>query len=208
MWREEGFRGFMRGNGINCLRIVPYSAVQFTTYEQLKKVSSHFSPFASTDLPISPNGFLQVIGRHVKSYFVPLAFDSLSVNVLMFNTLQWFTNNGERQLDTPTRLMSGALAGITSVCESSNETTSTSKVITVSPIRFDLSTGSRAIASFHRNCYNHPPHRVSSTPFSNTESANPDIGISYVLRSDARVVDRSHRPTKTVDVGDDTKGHA
>jgi len=38
MWKEEGFRGFMRGNGINCLRIVPYSAVQFTTYEQLKKV--------------------------------------------------------------------------------------------------------------------------------------------------------------------------
>jgi hypothetical protein len=38
MWKEEGFRGFMRGNGINCLRIIPYSAVQFTTYEQLKKV--------------------------------------------------------------------------------------------------------------------------------------------------------------------------
>jgi hypothetical protein len=40
MWKEEGFKGFMRGNGINCLRIVPYSAVQFTTYEQLKKVSN------------------------------------------------------------------------------------------------------------------------------------------------------------------------
>ncbi|KAF4621266.1 hypothetical protein D9613_000227 [Agrocybe pediades] len=39
MWKEEGFAGYMRGNGINCLRIVPYSAVQFTTYEQLKKVS-------------------------------------------------------------------------------------------------------------------------------------------------------------------------
>ncbi|KAI9442425.1 mitochondrial carrier domain-containing protein [Lactarius indigo] len=65
MWREEGFRGFMRGNGINCVRIIPYSAVQFTTYEQLKK---------------------------------------------------WFTSNGKRQLDTPTRLTSGALAGITSVC--------------------------------------------------------------------------------------------
>ena len=38
MWREEGFRGFMRGNGINCLRIVPYSAVQFTAYETIKKV--------------------------------------------------------------------------------------------------------------------------------------------------------------------------
>jgi len=65
MWKEEGFKGFMRGNGINCLRIVPYSAVQFTTYEQLKK---------------------------------------------------FFTNHGSRELDTPKRLASGALAGITSVC--------------------------------------------------------------------------------------------
>ena len=24
MFREEGFKGFMRGNGINCLRIIPY----------------------------------------------------------------------------------------------------------------------------------------------------------------------------------------
>ncbi|KAL5507145.1 hypothetical protein ACEPAH_6601 [Sanghuangporus vaninii] len=65
MWHEEGFKGFMRGNGINCLRIVPYSAVQFTTYEQLKK---------------------------------------------------WFTSYGAKELDTPTRLLAGALAGITSVC--------------------------------------------------------------------------------------------
>ncbi|KAJ1020041.1 hypothetical protein NDA16_004321 [Ustilago loliicola] len=36
MWKEEGFAGFMRGNGINCLRIAPYSAVQFTTYEMCK----------------------------------------------------------------------------------------------------------------------------------------------------------------------------
>lgn len=36
MWREEGFAGFMRGNGINCLRIAPYSAVQFSTYELIK----------------------------------------------------------------------------------------------------------------------------------------------------------------------------
>ena len=37
MWREEGMAGFMRGNGINCLRIAPYSAVQFSTYEVLKR---------------------------------------------------------------------------------------------------------------------------------------------------------------------------
>ncbi|KZO93361.1 mitochondrial carrier [Calocera viscosa TUFC12733] len=64
MYREEGVKGFMRGNGVNCVRIVPYSAVQFTSYEQLKK---------------------------------------------------WFSANGQRKLDTPTRLCAGALAGITSV---------------------------------------------------------------------------------------------
>lgn len=37
MWKEEGFAGFMRGNGINCLRIVPYSAIQFCTYEIAKE---------------------------------------------------------------------------------------------------------------------------------------------------------------------------
>lgn len=41
MWQEEGFAGYMRGNGINCLRIVPYSAVQFCTYEIAKDKLSH-----------------------------------------------------------------------------------------------------------------------------------------------------------------------
>ncbi|KAK9797945.1 putative Mitochondrial carrier domain-containing protein [Seiridium cardinale] len=37
MWREEGWRGFMAGNGTNCIRIVPYSAVQFGSYNLYKK---------------------------------------------------------------------------------------------------------------------------------------------------------------------------
>lgn len=40
MWREEGFRGFMAGNGTNCVRIVPYSAVQFGSYNFYKRVCS------------------------------------------------------------------------------------------------------------------------------------------------------------------------
>ncbi|KAJ1981666.1 hypothetical protein H4R34_001988 [Dimargaris verticillata] len=36
IWREEGAMGYMRGNGTNVIRIVPYSAVQFAAYEQLK----------------------------------------------------------------------------------------------------------------------------------------------------------------------------
>lgn len=37
MWQEEGWRGFMRGNGTNCIRIVPYSAVQFGSYNFYKR---------------------------------------------------------------------------------------------------------------------------------------------------------------------------
>ena len=39
IWREEGFRGMMAGNGVNCIRIVPYSAVQFGSYNLYKPVS-------------------------------------------------------------------------------------------------------------------------------------------------------------------------
>jgi solute carrier family 25 phosphate transporter 23/24/25/41 len=38
MRKEEGWRGFMRGNGTNCIRIIPYSAVQFGSYNFYKKV--------------------------------------------------------------------------------------------------------------------------------------------------------------------------
>jgi solute carrier family 25 phosphate transporter 23/24/25/41 len=38
MYKDEGWRGFMRGNGTNCIRIVPYSAVQFSSYSIYKKI--------------------------------------------------------------------------------------------------------------------------------------------------------------------------
>lgn len=42
IWKTEGFRGLFKGNGTNCARIVPNSAVKFFSYEQaLKYVSPH-----------------------------------------------------------------------------------------------------------------------------------------------------------------------
>jgi len=38
MWQEEGWRGFLRGNGTNCIRIIPYSACQFAAYTTYKRV--------------------------------------------------------------------------------------------------------------------------------------------------------------------------
>lgn len=52
MWRDEGWRGFMAGNGTNCIRIVPYSAVQFSAYNVYKRVRNIFlfsgQPFVHT----------------------------------------------------------------------------------------------------------------------------------------------------------------
>lgn len=46
IWREEGFKGMMAGNGVNCIRIVPYSAVQFGSYNFYKKVENGHIPAA------------------------------------------------------------------------------------------------------------------------------------------------------------------
>lgn len=41
VYREEGTPGLFRGNGLNCIRIFPYSAVQFVVYEACKKHFFH-----------------------------------------------------------------------------------------------------------------------------------------------------------------------
>ena len=37
--REEGVRGYFKGNGTNLARIVPYEALKFAAYEECKKVA-------------------------------------------------------------------------------------------------------------------------------------------------------------------------
>ncbi|CAM8984764.1 unnamed protein product [Rhodiola kirilowii] len=41
VWRNEGFRGLFKGNGANCARIIPNSAVKFLSYEQASKGLLH-----------------------------------------------------------------------------------------------------------------------------------------------------------------------
>lgn len=67
MWREEGWRGLMRGNGTNCIRIVPYSAVQFGSYNFYKRVSIPFAMLAPRGLThprrsVHDRPFLSAIG--------------------------------------------------------------------------------------------------------------------------------------------------
>lgn len=52
MWVEEGWRGFMRGNGTNCIRIVPYSAVQFGSYNFYKRNFFESTPGADLSAPM------------------------------------------------------------------------------------------------------------------------------------------------------------
>ncbi|KAE7999394.1 hypothetical protein FH972_003830 [Carpinus fangiana] len=41
IWRTEGFRGMFKGNGTNCARIVPNSAIKFFSYEHASKRILH-----------------------------------------------------------------------------------------------------------------------------------------------------------------------
>ncbi|KAL9085491.1 MAG: hypothetical protein Q9159_004686 [Coniocarpon cinnabarinum] len=56
MWKEEGFKGFMRGNGTNCIRIVPYSAVQFGSYNFYKRVGLNFMVYEMARSFVTPAG--------------------------------------------------------------------------------------------------------------------------------------------------------
>lgn len=49
MWRTEGLRGMFKGNGTNCVRIIPNSAVKFFAYEHMARCKSPRRPH----LPLS-----------------------------------------------------------------------------------------------------------------------------------------------------------
>ncbi|KAL7203241.1 hypothetical protein ACSBR2_016525 [Camellia fascicularis] len=52
IWRTEGLRGLFKGNGTNCARIVPNSAVKFFSYEQASK--HYFCYVIAEDAQLTP----------------------------------------------------------------------------------------------------------------------------------------------------------
>ncbi|SNX83494.1 related to mitochondrial carrier protein [Melanopsichium pennsylvanicum] len=89
MWKEEGFAGFMRGNGINCLRIAPYSAVQFTTYEMAKTYLRDHSGNSESELDVVRKltaGAIAGIASVVSTYPLDLVRSRISIaSANMFN---------------------------------------------------------------------------------------------------------------------------
>lgn len=85
--KEEGWRGFMRGNGTNCIRIIPYSAVQFGSYNFYKRVSH-------------PTLFVFYITYHVRhlSYMLTLQF-SLQNQLRMLSCHQYAGSFAEALLE-------------------------------------------------------------------------------------------------------------
>ncbi|XP_068309351.1 mitochondrial adenine nucleotide transporter ADNT1-like isoform X3 [Pyrus communis] len=89
IWRTEGFRGLFKGNGTNCARIVPNSAVKFFSYDEASKYAS---PCPSSPEP--PQFFIMCT----------------DLGILWFYRQQ--TGNEDAQLTPLLRLGAGACAGI------------------------------------------------------------------------------------------------
>ncbi|XP_070667746.1 mitochondrial adenine nucleotide transporter ADNT1-like isoform X3 [Malus domestica] len=96
IWRTEGFRGLFKGNGTNCARIVPNSAVKFFSYDEASKYAS---PCPSSPHPYN---FLLCALICIASY--------LHMGILWFYRQQ--TGNEDAQLTPLLRLGAGACAGI------------------------------------------------------------------------------------------------
>lgn len=103
MWREEGFAGFMKGNGINVVRVsvcvgrsgadADLQDLAIFCYPVYSEISLSAKPLCPSQAPILTR---QSYG-YVKTLFA-----------------RW---SGQETLSTPFRLAAGATAGILAVCE-------------------------------------------------------------------------------------------
>jgi len=79
IWREEGIKGMFRGNGVNCVRIMPYSAVQFSSYEMFKQLfTNNYTTEMDTPLRLTA-GALAGICSVCATYPLDLVRSRLSI---------------------------------------------------------------------------------------------------------------------------------
>ncbi|EER26028.1 hypothetical protein D8B26_003653 [Coccidioides posadasii str. Silveira] len=88
MWKEEGWRGFMRGNGTNCIRIVPYSAVQFGSYSIYKKFAEPYPGGEMTPFSRLVCGGLAGITSVSVTYPLDIVRTRLSIQSASFSELK------------------------------------------------------------------------------------------------------------------------
>ncbi|MBW0527961.1 hypothetical protein O181_067676 [Austropuccinia psidii MF-1] len=78
--QEEGWKGYFRGNGINVIRIAPYSAIQFSSYEVAKKILAGLAPTGELTTPLRLGaGALAGICSVVSTYPLDLVRSRLSI---------------------------------------------------------------------------------------------------------------------------------
>jgi hypothetical protein len=68
--REEGIRGYFKGNGTNVIRIVPYSAIQFASYERYKKVKTRVCCYSNTIRKKKGGGFSMIVYLFIYVFFL------------------------------------------------------------------------------------------------------------------------------------------
>ena len=102
---------------------------------------------------------------------------------------QWFTHHGSKELDTPKRLASGALAGITSVCASPiiHRLAAASLMTDNYACRFNIPLRPRALATVNSHGIGDPhcsaqqiqAHRVEHDPTENGSIICIPHGVVY-----------------------------
>ncbi|KAI5286963.1 hypothetical protein KEM54_006347 [Ascosphaera aggregata] len=88
MWKEEGWRGFMRGNGTNCIRIVPYSAVQYGSYSFYRRFFESTPGGNLTPIERLSCGALAGITSVVATYPMDIVRTRLSIQSASFAELK------------------------------------------------------------------------------------------------------------------------
>jgi solute carrier family 25 phosphate transporter 23/24/25/41 len=90
MYRKEGVAGYFKGNAANVIRIVPFSALEFGTFEAVK--GYFFEPGAPRDkLKLLYCGLLSGVSASTFTYPLDVIRTKLSVNTEMTTQSIWGT---------------------------------------------------------------------------------------------------------------------